>query len=72
MNYGSDWRVRNKLLDELINDEHIVRFIKSRRLTWLGHVKRCLRKSDALENIGWRNIWNKEMNKTKEEIDPKC
>ena len=40
MNDGGDWSVRNNQgLDELINGEVIVRFIKSRRLTWFGHLK---------------------------------
>jgi len=35
------WRIRkNHELDELIGNADIVRFIKSRRIAWLGHVMR--------------------------------
>jgi len=35
------WRIRkNHELDELIGNADIVRFIKSRRMAWLGHVMR--------------------------------
>jgi hypothetical protein len=34
------WRIRiNKEIQEIIDDEDIVRFVKSRRLEWLGHVE---------------------------------
>jgi hypothetical protein len=36
--YGS-WRIRmNHKLNELIENADILRFIKSRRIAWLGHV----------------------------------
>jgi len=35
------WRIRkNHELNELIGNADIVRFIKSRRMAWLGHVTR--------------------------------
>jgi len=35
------WRIKtNEELDELIKRKHIIRFIKSQRLKWLGHVER--------------------------------
>ena len=35
------WRIRmNHELNELIGNADIVRFIKSRRIAWLGHVMR--------------------------------
>jgi hypothetical protein len=35
------WRIRsNRTLEEIFEGEDIVRFVKSRRLAWLGHVER--------------------------------
>jgi hypothetical protein len=35
------WRIKtNEELDELIKGKNIIRFIKSQRLKWLGHVER--------------------------------
>jgi hypothetical protein len=38
---GDTWRIRNNAeLNRSINGEDIVKFIKSQRIRWLGHVKR--------------------------------
>jgi len=38
---GDIWRIRNnEELKRSINGEDIVKFIKARRIRWLGHVKR--------------------------------
>jgi hypothetical protein len=38
---GERWRIRsNRELEEILKGEDIVRFVKSQRLAWLGHVKR--------------------------------
>lgn len=38
---GETWRARyNCEIDDLIKGENIVRFIKSRRISWLGHLER--------------------------------
>jgi hypothetical protein len=40
-NEDGSWRIRmNNELNELIGNADIVRFIKSRRIAWLGHVRR--------------------------------
>jgi len=44
------WRIRmNHELNELIGNAHIVRFIKSRRIAWLGHVMRMDEKNIGME-----------------------
>jgi hypothetical protein len=61
------WRIgRNDELEDKIKGENIVRFIKSQRIRWLGHIK----------NAGHRNpqkdvrkaVSNKTQRKTKNEI----
>jgi hypothetical protein len=38
---GDTWRIRyNEELNRLIKGKDIVKFIKARRIRWLGHVKR--------------------------------
>jgi hypothetical protein len=38
---GERWRIRsNRELEEILGGEDTVKFMKSRRLTWLGQVKR--------------------------------
>ena len=38
---NGEWRIRtNRELEQLMKNEDIVRFIKSRRLAWMGHVLR--------------------------------
>ena len=59
----------NQDLDEFINVEDIVRIIKSQSLAWLGHVKRVPKEKNVLENIGWRNVWNKKIWETKKKMD---
>jgi hypothetical protein len=38
---GERWRIRsNRELEEILRGKDVVRFVKSRRLAWLGHVER--------------------------------
>jgi len=47
-NEDGSWRIRMSYeLNELIENADIVRFIKSRRITWLGHVMRMDDKSNT-------------------------
>jgi len=42
---NGEWRQKtNEELENLINHETILRHIKSKRLSWVGHVKECLMK----------------------------
>jgi transcription termination factor 2 len=38
---GREWRIRsNEEIDNIIRKKDIVRFVKSRRISWIGHVER--------------------------------
>ena len=38
---GGEWRLKtNEELERAINNENIVRYVKYKRLSWLGHVER--------------------------------
>jgi len=49
------WRIRkNCELNELIENADIVRFIKCRRIVWLGHVMRMDDKRTATKILEWK------------------
>jgi len=49
------WRIRmNHELKELIGNADIVRFIKSRRIAWLGHVMRMDKKRITKRILEWK------------------
>ena len=49
------WRIRmNHELNELIGNADIVRFIKSRRIAWLGHVMRMDEKRILKRVLEWK------------------
>jgi hypothetical protein len=51
------WRVRmNHELNELIEKADIVKFIKSRRIVWLGHVMRIDEKRTPKRVLVWKPI----------------
>jgi hypothetical protein len=38
---GRAWRIRNnEEIDNIIREKDIVRFVKARRISWIGHVER--------------------------------
>ena len=49
------WRIRmNHELNELIGNADVVRFIKSRRIAWLGHVMRMDEKRIPKRELEWK------------------
>jgi hypothetical protein len=51
------WRIRmNYELNELIGNADIVRFIKSRRIAWFGHVMRMNDKRTPKRILQWKPI----------------
>jgi hypothetical protein len=58
------WRIRyNKELSELIKGQDLVRFIKTQRLRWLGHLER-MPESDAQKNAERETTLQEEKRKT--------
>jgi hypothetical protein len=56
-NEDGSWRIRtNYELIELIGNADIVRFIKSRRIAWLGHVMRIDDKRTPKRILQWKPI----------------
>jgi hypothetical protein len=56
-NEDGSWRIRvNHELSELIGNADIVRFIKRRRIAWLGHVKRMGEKRTPKSVLEWKLI----------------
>jgi hypothetical protein len=56
-NEDGSWRIRtNYELNELIRNADIVRFIKSRRIAWLGHVMRMDDKRTRKRILKWKPI----------------
>jgi len=49
------WRLKtNKELEKAINNENIVRYIKYKRLSWLGHVERMTNERVAKNIYKWK------------------
>jgi hypothetical protein len=56
-NEDGSWRIRmNYERNELIENADIVRFIKSRRIAWLGHVMRMDKKRTPKRVLEWKPI----------------
>jgi hypothetical protein len=56
-NEDGSWRIRmNHKLSELIGNTDIVRFIKSRRMAWLGHVMWMDEKRTPKRVLEWKPI----------------
>jgi hypothetical protein len=56
-NEDGSWRIRmNYELNKLTENADIVRFIKSRRIAWLGHVKRMDDKRTRKRILEWKPI----------------
>jgi hypothetical protein len=52
---NGEWRLKtNKELENIIRHENIVRYIKSKRLSWLGHVERMSDERVAKRIYKWK------------------
>jgi len=51
------WRIKtNEELDELIKRKNIIRFIKSQRLKWLGHMERMPNEREVTRIYKWKPL----------------
>ena len=49
------WRIKtNEELDEMIQRKNIIRFIKSQRLKWLGHIERNQKEREVTKIYKWK------------------
>jgi len=51
------WRIKtNEELDELMKRKNIIRFIKSQKLKWLGHVERMPKEREVTRIYKWKPL----------------
>ncbi|PSN38156.1 hypothetical protein C0J52_25847 [Blattella germanica] len=54
---NGEWRIRtNRKLEQLMKNEDIVRFIKSRRLAWMGHILRMDESRKPRRIMEWKPV----------------
>ena len=60
------WRIKtNEELDELIRRKNIIRFIKSQRLKWLGHVERMQKEREVTKIYKWKPFASRPIGRPK-------
>ena len=72
------WRLKtNEELEEAINNENVVRYIKYKRLSWLGHVERMTNERVANERMAktiykWKPYSTRPEGKAKSKMGRPC
>jgi len=59
----------NHALNDLIQKADIVRFVRSKRMAWLGHVMRMEEKKNTQKSTGVDTNRQEKQRKTREKID---
>jgi len=57
VNIDNVWRIRNNMkIDELIEGADIVRFVKTQKIKWLGHIQRIYQARPTGKLLEWKPI----------------
>ena len=60
------WKIKtNEELDELIQRKNIIRFIKSQRLKWLGHIERMQKEREVTKIYKWKPFASRPIGRPK-------
>ena len=60
------WRIKtSEELDELIQRKNIIRFIKSQRLKWLGHIERMQKEREVTKIYKWKPFTSRPIGRPK-------
>jgi hypothetical protein len=66
---NESWKIRrNDELEAIIKGKNIVRFIKSQRIRWLGHIERMQDTAVPKKDVIRTTVCNKTERKTKNEM----
>ena len=67
VNIDNVWRIRNNMgIDKLTEGADIVRFIKAKRIKWLGHIQRMDRARPTGKLLDWRPMGNRQVGRPRQ------
>jgi hypothetical protein len=65
VNIDNVWRIRNNMeIDNLTEGADTVRFIKSQRIKWLGHIQRMAQARPTGKLLDWKPMGTRPVGKT--------
>jgi hypothetical protein len=60
------WRIKtNEELDDLIQQQNVIRFIKSQRLKWVGHMERMPQEREVARIYKWKPLASRPIGRPK-------
>jgi hypothetical protein len=59
----------NKELDKLIQQKNMIRFIKSQRLKWLGHLERMPKEREVTRTYKWKSFASGPIGRSKNRLE---
>jgi len=67
---NAEWKSQtNREIEEMSKGENIVKWIKGRRISWLGHLERVEEDRDAQKDLHSRTGRNEKKGKTQEKME---